>query len=99
MVTLEILGMGCAKCSVLAERTEQAARELELAYQLEKVTDIEHITAYGVMSTPALAVDGVLQFAGRVPTVSALKELLAPNITSRASLSTPIRLAPESTEG
>lgn len=99
MVTLEILGMGCPKCTVLAERTEQAARELELAYRLEKVTDINRIMAYGVMSTPALAIDGVLQFAGRVPTVSALKELLASNITSSASLSTPSRFAPESTEG
>jgi small redox-active disulfide protein 2 len=98
MVTLEVLGMGCAKCAVLAERTEQAARELELAYRLEKVTDVERILAYGVMSTPALALDGVLQFAGRVPTVGALKQLLASSVASRPSLPTPVRLAAERTE-
>jgi small redox-active disulfide protein 2 len=76
MVTIEILGMGCAKCKVLSERAEQAARELGLAYRLEKVTDVERIAAFGVMSTPALALDGVVQFAGRVPTVGALRELL-----------------------
>jgi small redox-active disulfide protein 2 len=76
MVRLEILGMGCPKCNLLTKRTEQAARELGLDYRLEKVTDLERLVAYGVMTTPALAIDGVVQFAGRVPTVAALKELL-----------------------
>ena len=82
MVTLEILGMGCPKCKVLAERTEQAARELGLDYSVEKVSDLERLVAYRVMSTPALAVNGVLQFVGRVPTVAALKELLASQTVS-----------------
>jgi small redox-active disulfide protein 2 len=76
MMTLEILGMGCAKCRVLAERAEQAASELGLPYRLEKVTDLERIAAYRIMSTPALVVDGAVRVAGRVPTVGALKELL-----------------------
>lgn len=77
MVTLEILGMGCAKCTLLTERTEQAARELGLEYQLEKVTDARRIATFHIMSTPALAIDGTVQFAGRVPTIGAIKELLA----------------------
>lgn len=77
MMTLEILGMGCAKCRVLAERAEQAARELGLPYRLEKVTDIERVAAFRVMSTPALVVDGTVRVSGRVPTVGALKELLS----------------------
>jgi len=84
MVTLEILGMGCAKCKVLAERTEQAARELGLEYRLEKVTDIERIAALRIMSTPALVVDGTLQFAGHVPTIGALKELLSAAVLGHA---------------
>lgn len=73
---LQILGMGCQKCAVLSERVEQAARELGIDYELQKVTDAEQIARFGVMSTPALAVDGVVHFTGRVPTVSALREIL-----------------------
>ena len=75
-MTLEILGMGCPKCQLLADRAEQAATELGVPFRLEKVTDLEGIAAYGVMTTPALVVDGAVQIAGRVPTVGALKDLL-----------------------
>lgn len=77
MKTLQILGMGCPKCRILAERAEEAASELGLDYTLEKVTDLEAIVASGAMATPALIVDGQLKVAGRVPTVAALKTLLA----------------------
>jgi small redox-active disulfide protein 2 len=77
MVTLEVLGMGCAKCQVLAERTEQAARALGLEYRLDKITDARRIAAFQIMSTPALAIDGAVRVAGRVPTIAAIKELLA----------------------
>lgn len=76
MVMLQVLGMGCQKCKVLAERTEQAARELGLDCQIEKVTDIEQIARFGIMSTPALAIDGQVRIQGHVPTVHALKDLL-----------------------
>jgi hypothetical protein len=62
---------------MLAERTEQAARELGLPHEVHKVTDVKQIAAYQVLATPALAIDGVVQFAGRVPTVDAIKGLLA----------------------
>jgi len=77
MTTIQILGTGCAKCRLLADHAEHAAQALGLEYQLEKVTDINAIVAFGVMSTPALAVDGTVKVAGRVPTVDALKEILA----------------------
>ena len=76
MVMLKILGMGCQKCGVLAERAEQAARELGLEYRLEKVTDAEQIARSGIMSTPALVVDGHVRLQGHVPTVHQLKDLL-----------------------
>ena len=77
MKTLQILGTGCAKCRMLADRTEQAARALGLDYTLEKVTDIDAIVAFGVLATPALVVDGEIKVAGRVPTAESLKALLA----------------------
>lgn len=76
MITLQVLGMGCQKCGSLAERADQAARELGLDYRLEKITDIEQIARFGILSTPALAVDGQVRVQGHVPTVHALKDLL-----------------------
>jgi small redox-active disulfide protein 2 len=76
MKTLQILGMGCAKCHALTERTEEAARALGLEYTIEKVTDLDAIVATGAMVTPALLVDGELKLAGRVPSVETIKTLL-----------------------
>ncbi len=73
---IEILGTGCAKCELLAKHAEEAARSLGLEYRLEKVKEIPDILARGVMSTPAMAVDGVLKVQGHVPTVRSLAELL-----------------------
>jgi small redox-active disulfide protein 2 len=77
MKKVQILGMGCAKCSMLAERAEQAAHSLGLEYTLEKVTDLDAIVASGALSTPALVVDGEVTVAGRVQTVDANKAMLA----------------------
>lgn len=73
---IEILGTGCAKCELLARHAEEAARSLGLDYRIEKVKEIPDILARGVMSTPAMAVDGVLKVQGHVPTVRSLAELL-----------------------
>jgi small redox-active disulfide protein 2 len=73
---IQILGTGCAKCRMLSDHAEEAARALGLEYTLEKVTDINDIVAFGVMATPALVVDGQVKVAGRVPTADALKALL-----------------------
>jgi len=74
--TIQILGIGCPKCRMLTEHTEQAAKALGLEYTLEKVTDINDIIAYGIVATPALVVDGEVKVAGRVPTADAIKQLL-----------------------
>jgi len=76
MPLLQILGTGCPKCKKLAENTEAAAKALGLDYQLEKVTDIRQIMAFGVMVTPALVVDGQVKVAGKVPSVEDLKAML-----------------------
>jgi small redox-active disulfide protein 2 len=77
MKKLQILGTGCAKCEKLAEQTEAAARDLNLEFELEKVTDLNRIMQFGVMMTPALAVDGQVKVVGKVPSVDELKEMLA----------------------
>jgi small redox-active disulfide protein 2 len=76
MKTLQILGTGCAKCQTLAERAEQAAQAAGIEYEIEKVTDINAIMTMGVMMTPALAVDGVVKVAGKVPDAEAIAPLL-----------------------
>ena len=73
---IQIFGTGCRKCEELAETAQKAAAELQLNYELEKVTDINQIISFGVMITPALAVDGIVKVAGRVPAVEEIKELL-----------------------
>ena len=77
MKKLQILGTGCPKCKKLAENVETAAKALGIEYTIEKVTDISEIMKFGVMLTPALAVDGVVKAVGKVPEPDALKALLA----------------------
>jgi small redox-active disulfide protein 2 len=77
MKKLQILGTGCPQCKKLAENTEAAAKALGIEYTIEKIADINQIMAFGVMMTPALAVDGQVKVVGRVPDVEAIKALLA----------------------
>jgi small redox-active disulfide protein 2 len=65
---LQILGTGCAKCKALEANARAAVAELGVEAEVEKVTDLESITAMGVMMTPALAVDGTVKSVGRVLT-------------------------------
>ena len=77
MKRLQILGTGCPKCKALEQNTDAAAKELGIDYEIEKVTDISEIMKFGVMVTPALAVDGEVKIVGKVPSVEQLKELIA----------------------
>jgi small redox-active disulfide protein 2 len=77
MTKIQVLGPGCQKCKVLAGRVEQAVRELGLECEIEKVTDINAIIEFGVMSTPALAVDGTVKVYGHVPSLDRIKEMLS----------------------
>lgn len=77
MKKLQILGTGCPKCKKLAELTDAAAKKLGLDYELVKVTDINQIVGFGVMMTPALAVDGVVKLVGKVPSVDEIAKLIA----------------------
>ena len=77
MKKLQILGTGCPKCQKMAEVAEEAAKSLGIEYDLEKVTDVNQITGFGVIMTPALAVDGEVKVVGKVPTIDEVKELLS----------------------
>lgn len=77
MKKIEILGTGCPKCKQLAANAEQAATELGIEYELKKVTDINDIMKFGVMMTPALAVNGDVKVVGKVPAVNEVKKMLA----------------------
>lgn len=76
MKKIQILGTGCAKCQNLTHNAEAAAQALTLPYELEKVTEISAIMKFGVMSTPALVVDGVVKSQGRVLSPEQIKPLL-----------------------
>ncbi|MFC1462632.1 thioredoxin family protein [Verrucomicrobiota bacterium] len=73
---IQVLGTGCPKCSQLAENANAAAQELGVEYELEKVTDINDIMAFGIMMTPGLAVDGEVKVSGKVPSVEEIKQWL-----------------------
>ena len=76
MKDIKVLGPGCPKCQELLERTEKAIAEIGLDCTVEKITDIQQITDYGVMMTPALVVDGKVRVTGKVPSLDDLKKLL-----------------------
>ncbi|MDD3580494.1 MAG: thioredoxin family protein [Desulfobacca sp.] len=76
MKKLQILGPGCPKCIELGKRTEEAAKSLGLDYELEKVTELNQIMAYGVMMTPALVVDGEVKVVGQVPSPEEIKKII-----------------------
>jgi small redox-active disulfide protein 2 len=77
MKKIQILGTGCPKCKKLAELAEKAANELDIQYELEKVTALNDIMNFGVMSTPALVVDGEVKIAGKVPIIDDIKKMLS----------------------
>lgn len=67
MKTIKVLGSGCKNCETTANLIKLAAEQAGVEIELEKVTDIAEIMAYGVMSTPGVVVDGELVHAGGLP--------------------------------
>ena len=82
MKKLLILGTGCAKCEKLMERTRAAADELRLEYDIAKVSAVNDILKYGVMSTPALVVNDEVKCVGRVPDMDEIKTLIGPDASA-----------------
>ena len=74
---VQILGTGCSKCKVLTENVAAAVAAMGTPIEVEKVEDPREIARYGVMSTPALVVDGEVKLRGRVASSSEIKLMLA----------------------
>jgi small redox-active disulfide protein 2 len=73
---IQILGSGCPKCKQTEANTKQAAKELGLDVEIEKITDINEITDFGIIATPGLAVNGKVKFSGKIPSIEEVKEVL-----------------------
>ena len=71
---IEILGMGCPKCKKLYENAQAAVKELNVQAEVVKVEDIQKIMDYGLMITPAIAIDGEVKAAGRIPAPDEIKK-------------------------
>jgi len=73
---IEVLGMGCANCNKLYQNTLEAVKLSGKEIEVTKVEDIKKIMSYGILSTPALAIDGLVKVAGKVPKVEDIREWL-----------------------
>lgn len=71
-----VLGSGCAKCKTTYEMIEKIVKENQLDATLSKVEDIVELLNYGIMTTPAIVVDGEVKLKGHVPTESEIKKML-----------------------
>lgn len=77
MKKIKILGSGCTKCNKLADNAKKAAEELGLAYEIEKVTDLNEITQFGILTTPGLVVDDKVVSTGKLLPPDDIKKLIA----------------------
>lgn len=73
---IEILGTGCPKCKKLYEAVQTAVNEMNIDAEIIKITQIKEIINYGVMITPALAIDGKVVIAGKLPSIDEIKKLI-----------------------
>lgn len=76
MKRITVYGPGCMKCQKTEANVRQVLAETGIEANVEHVTDMQAIVAAGVMSTPAVAVDGVVKLKGRVPTTEELRQLI-----------------------
>jgi small redox-active disulfide protein 2 len=73
---IEILGTGCPKCKKLEENVRKAVEEMRSKAEVIKVSDISKIIEYGIMSVPALVIDGEVKCYGRVADINEIKKWL-----------------------
>lgn len=77
MKTVTVYGPGCAKCKQAEQLVERVVAESGKGIEVQKVTDYQAMAQAGVLSTPAIAVDGVVKVSGRVPKADEVKQWLA----------------------
>ena len=73
---IEVLGTGCAKCKTLYESVKTAVSEKGVEAEVVKVEDMPSIMKYGVMSTPALVIDGKVVFSGKSASAAEIRKYL-----------------------
>jgi small redox-active disulfide protein 2 len=76
VVTIEVLGSGCANCKKLEANAREAVGMAGIEAQILKVTDYAEIASRGVMTTPGLIIDGEVRSAGRIPSAGDIAEWL-----------------------
>lgn len=76
MKLVQVLGPGCPKCEKLKKNAEEAVAQLGTEATVEKITDINVIVGFGVMSTPAIVIDGEVKSTGKVLSAEEIKKLL-----------------------
>lgn len=74
---IKILGTGCAKCKSLEKLTREVVAQNGIDASITKVEDIMDIMKYGVMTTPTLVVNGIVEIKGRVPSAEEIKQVLS----------------------
>jgi len=77
MPLIQVLGPGCPRCDRVYENARAAAAQTGGRSTVERVTDMDQITSFEVMMTPALVIDGVVKVVGRVPTAGEIAAWLA----------------------
>jgi small redox-active disulfide protein 2 len=80
---IEVLGTGCAKCNKLEAMARAAAEKLALPYEITHVRDVDVIVQRGVMTTPAIAIDGRVVVSGRIPSEAELASWLTSTCVDR----------------
>jgi len=73
---IQILGIGCPKCKQTEANAIEAIKNLGFDAEIEKITDLNKITDFGIMATPGLVVDGDVKFSGKIPKVSEIEQAL-----------------------
>ncbi len=76
MKTIKVLGTGCTNCVTTEELIKKVAKDLSIAIEVIKITDIQDIMNYDVMSTPAVVINEKVIIKGRIPTINEVKEFL-----------------------
>ncbi|MFI5338273.1 MAG: thioredoxin family protein [Candidatus Methylomirabilales bacterium] len=74
---IQIAGPGCPRCQTTEKNVINACAQLDLAADISHIYDVKEFVKLGVMSTPAVIVDGKIVMSGRVPTVGELKAILS----------------------
>ncbi len=75
-MNIKVLGPGCKKCDKTEQIVKEALAEAGVTATVEKITDMMQIAGFGIMSTPAIVIDGDVRLVGKVPTIADVKQMI-----------------------